>query len=126
MTEINAISPNDGACAVSSTPAVHEHRAAALVLQQRQNFCDLRFARWSQATHGNIYVAHTKGGDVALFLGRTPTGLAQIEHGLNTDLGEVAQPLTRGLASTINMFVDLVEIVNSGNRGTGKCGQTEQ
>ena len=125
----DAVNRNHHAGAIRATLAMHKHRAAGGVIEQRLNGCHLIVLGSRQAVHGDADVAHAQVLDEFLLvrLG-VLADIAEVDDRLDSKLGEIPESAIGGLGATIEVIVYLLKvrkvlIVGTGPRGCeGQAG----
>ena len=109
------IAGHNRSCAVFPLFTVDEDPIPGI--QNREDLNDVRLPGHYSSVHGNIDVAHARSFDRARFrFGGVFVFAAQVNDGLNPQVGQALPRIAGGLAAAIEPFVDLVKVGDAGNR----------
>ena len=87
-----------------------EHGRLRAVFQHGECFLNLLLRGYSPGVELQVNVAHTQRLDYLFFPGRLLGGSTEVQHRLDTKLGQRSKPIRRRLAATENLRLHLLKI----------------
>jgi hypothetical protein len=94
---------------------VHEDRTRGEIFEDREDLGRFGFGRRGEAAHGDVDILHTRGGYEFLFGEGTAIAFAKVDYGSDPEAGKVAETFIGRLGAAINVLIDLMEVVDTGN-----------